>query len=347
MKMLDRLLAIPRYQRLLAPLIAFAIVFAVSAFSTRECSAQLCGQLGGVNFTQNFNTMAASGSSINLNTLPIGFNASESGPGNNVTYAANDGAASTVNTYSYGTGTNTDRALGELGSTTFQSTLGACFVNNTDHPITSFIVGYTGEQWRLGAADGNIDRLDFQFSTDATSLTTGSWIDVNGLDFSSPSNSGAGAKDGNAAANRTVINPFAITPAAPIQPEKTFFIRWVPDDNNGADTQNDGLAIDDFTLGAAYARGLAGDYNNDERVDGKDYVIFRNLLNQAVNMPNDITPGTVVQQDYNEWRQRFGAVNPPPQGGAGSGSSAAVPEPSASLLLIATASLAALMRRQA
>lgn len=50
--------------------------------------------------------------------VPIGFAFSKAGSGNNLTYAANDGSFSTGNTYSYGTGTNTDRALGELSSAT-------------------------------------------------------------------------------------------------------------------------------------------------------------------------------------------------------------------------------------
>jgi hypothetical protein len=189
-------------------------------------------------------------------------------------------------------------------------------------------VNYTGEQWRLGAADGNIDRLDFQYSTNATSLTTGTWIDVNALDFAAPNNSGVGAKDGNAASNRTVFAPLAITPASVIQPEKTFFLRWVPTNISGED---DGLAIDDFTLGTALAAGLAGDYNNNGAVDGGDYAVWRKFLNQAVTIPNDITPGTVTNQDLLEWKQRFGKVNPP--SGAGAGAGVAVPEPTTLLPL--------------
>lgn len=41
--------------------------------------AQLCVQLNGGTYTQNFNTLAASGSSNNSSTLPIGFAFSEAG----------------------------------------------------------------------------------------------------------------------------------------------------------------------------------------------------------------------------------------------------------------------------
>ena len=40
--------------------------------------------------------------------------------------------------------------------------------------------------WRAGVTNRNAaDRLDFQISTDATSLTTGTWADKNVLDYSS------------------------------------------------------------------------------------------------------------------------------------------------------------------
>lgn len=207
---------------------------------------QLCVQLGGGIYSENFDTLSASGSSNSSSSLPMGWAFSEAGSGNNITYAASDGSSSTGNTYSYGTGTSTDRALGELTSTTLQSTLGACFVNNTGATIRAFSVGYTGEQWRLGVADATADRLDFQYSLNATSLNSGSWTSVNSLDFLSPNDAAsAGALNGNAAANRQLLSPTYIKPAGDIGQGSTFFIRWVPTDIGGA---NDGLAIDNFTL---------------------------------------------------------------------------------------------------
>jgi hypothetical protein len=100
-----------------------------------------------------------------------------------------------------------------------------------------------------------------------------------------------------------VFAPVAITPAAPIQPERTFYIHWLPSNISGA---NDGLAIDDFSIGMTLAPGVAGDYNNNGVVDAADYVAWRNQLNQSATIPNDITPGTVMMQDYIELRTRFG-----------------------------------------
>ncbi|HJW30090.1 MAG TPA: Calx-beta domain-containing protein, partial [Saprospiraceae bacterium] len=88
------------------------------------------------------------------------------------------------------------------------------------------------------------DRIDFQYSINATSLTTGIWTDVNNLDFSGPVSAGTvGALDGNAAANRTAIS-FTITGLS-IPNGATFYIRWLSFDAAGAD---DGLAVDDFSI---------------------------------------------------------------------------------------------------
>src|SRR5262249_35842949 len=109
-------------------------------------------------------------------------------------------------------------------------------------------VSYTGEQSRKGAT-GTVaaDRLDFQYSTNATSLTTGTWTDVNSLDFNSPITTGAsGALNGNLAANRTALS-FTITPVS-IAPGATFRIRWPDFDRGGPGTADDGLGVDDFSL---------------------------------------------------------------------------------------------------
>jgi Lamin Tail Domain len=138
---------------------------------------------------------------------------------------------------------STERALGGLQSGAVIPTFGASFTNNTGSVITALNIGYTGEQWRLGTA-ARPDRLDFQYSTDATSLTTGTWTDADTLDFTAPITAGtAGALDGNAAANRTSIN--SSISALSISTSSNFWIRWNDLNATGAD---DGLAIDDFSI---------------------------------------------------------------------------------------------------
>jgi Putative binding domain, N-terminal/Viral BACON domain len=195
----------------------------------------------GVAYTQDFNTLASTGTS---STLPTGWALSESGTNANTTYTAGTGSNNAGDTYSFGASGNSERAFGGLQSGSLVPTNGACFTNNTGGTITSLAIAYTGEQWRLGASGRGADRLDFQLSTTATSLTTGTWIDYDNLDFSSPVTSGTvGALNGNAAANRTSLS-FVIA-GLNIVNGQTFFIRWVDFNVTNAD---DGLAIDDFSL---------------------------------------------------------------------------------------------------
>lgn len=190
-------------------------------------------------YTQNFNTLIASGTS---STLPAGWKLLETGTNANTTLAADAGSSSTGNTYSYGTGTATDRAFGGLRSGSLTPSVGVQIRNSTGSTITSLTISYTGEEWRCGTA-GRADQLDFQYSLNATSLSTGTWTDHNALDFASPSTTSIGAKDGNAAANRiaksTVITGLSIANNA------TFWLRWNDLNASGAD---DGLSVDDFSI---------------------------------------------------------------------------------------------------
>lgn len=54
--------------------------------------------------------------------------------------------------------------------------------------------------------------------------------------------------------------------------------------------------------------GLAGDYNDDGRVDSIDYAVYREALGQSVTLPNDTTPGAVTSEDFQVWRDNYGAT---------------------------------------
>ncbi len=201
--------------------------------------------LTGDPYTQDFDTLSnVAGSTANAVSIP-GWDASESGDGarDDDGYAVDTGASTTGDTYSYGPADSTDRAFGGLGDDTLTPTIGASFTNATASVITSVDIVYTGEQWHLGTADRS-DRLDFQISTSATSLTTGTWTDVDALDFSTPSTGAPiGERDGNEATSRTSVSSTISDLAIPSG--ATFWIRWAAFDASGAD---DGLAVDDFTL---------------------------------------------------------------------------------------------------
>jgi len=204
----------------------------------------LCGQvlITTTTYTQDFNALTSSGSS---DVLPSGWAISESGTNANTTYTAGTGSSTTGDTYSFGTTLSTDRAIGGLQSGSLNLIIGASFTNNTGSTINGITLEYTGEQWRLGELNRE-DRLEFQYSTNASSLITGSWMDINALDFIAPVTTGiVGALNGNLDACQTNIT--ATITGLSISPGETFRIRW--NDYNATGSE-DGLAIDDFTLTA-------------------------------------------------------------------------------------------------
>ena len=93
------------------------------------------------------------------------------------------------------------------------------------------------------------------------------------------------------------------------------------------------LLVDNVTLDVSPSSKLPGDFNNNDRVDAGDYVMWR----KGGSFPNQIDdPNNVTQQDYLDWRARYGNV---PGSGAGFGLEiAGVPEP-ASLGMLLTSVL--------
>lgn len=189
-------------------------------------------------YTQDFNTLASSGTS---STLPAGWSFTETGASADTTYAAGTGSITTGNTYSFGPASSIDRALGGLLSGNLVPTIGASFKNNTGSTITSLAVSYFGEEWRLGAASRN-DTIKFQYSLNATSDTNGTWTSVSALNYVTTNTTAPiGAKDGNTL--RTSIT--ATISSLSIVNGATFRIRWTDVNVAGSD---DGLAVDDFSL---------------------------------------------------------------------------------------------------
>lgn len=215
-------------------------IFLFAVFFSFTAAAQVNITSTATAYTQNFNTLrATAGTSA---TLPTGWKLLETGTNANTSYTSDAGSSTTGDTYSYGTGTNTERAFGSLRSGSLISTLGVQIKNSTGQTITSLTISYTGEQWRCGTA-GRTDQLDFQYSLNATSLSTGTWVDNNSLDFVSPATATTGAKDGNAAANRTLKS--TVITGLSIANNAIFWLRLNDADASGAD---DGLAMDDFSI---------------------------------------------------------------------------------------------------
>ncbi len=196
-------------------------------------------------YTQDFNILASTGTS---GVLPPEWLIAETDTNANSTYTAGTGSSTTGDTYSFGSAGSSERALGGLRSGTLVPLFGTSFTNNGAGTLSSIAINYTGEQWRLGALS-RADRLDFQFSTNATSLTTGTWTDINSLDFTGPVSTGStGSLDGNLAANRLLVT--GSINSLNLNVGSTVWVRWQDFDATGSD---DGLAIDDFSATASFA----------------------------------------------------------------------------------------------
>ena len=232
-------------RRLINLLAMIAVSFVVGTTALGQISLTT-----GTPYNQNFDSLASSGTS---STVPPSWAFLEAGSGANSTYTAGTGSSTAGDTYSFGVaGVNAvgDRALGSLTSGTVTPIhYGANFQNDTGITITALTIQYIGEQWRT--ANATTDKLDFTYSLDASSLSTGSWVDVDALDFIPPNTSTTGAAvDGNASGNRTTLT-FTITGLS-IPNASTFWIRWTDVDItvSGAAT-DDGIGIDDFSLQVA------------------------------------------------------------------------------------------------
>ncbi|HVE60095.1 MAG TPA: hypothetical protein VNB22_24990 [Pyrinomonadaceae bacterium] len=228
-------------KRLLIITTTILSVFLLSAAAFGQCVSLTTP---GSAYTQNFDTLSNTAGSTTNNLTITGWFMTESGLGarDNEQYAVDTGGSTTGDTYSYGAAAATDRALGGLRSGTLIPIFGACFTNNTGASISSLSVAYTGEEWRLGTA-ARTDQLNFEYSTNATDLVTGTWTGVTALNFVTPDTVTAGAKNGNAAADRTALS--STISSLSIANGATFWIRWTDTDASGAD---DGLAVDDFSL---------------------------------------------------------------------------------------------------
>ena len=214
-------------------------------------------------YTQNFDGLANSGTGTGISTttgssgskvVSVTFPAGslsgwyfvESTSNADGSYTAGTGSSATGDTYSYGASASTERALGSIASSNLLSRYGAQFKNDTGNTIDQLQISYVGEEWRFDPARGNTikDQITFEYSTDATSLTTGTWTAVTALLYETTNLTGTvGTRNGNDAAYRTSLSN-TIT-GINIATGQTFWIRFVDVNVSGTD---DGLAIDDFSL---------------------------------------------------------------------------------------------------
>ncbi len=227
-----------------------ALSFLLLLLATAPAMAQVPLTTLGTAYTQNFDTLPATGSATwTSNSTITGWYSVRSGTG--TTIVADTGSSNGGNLYSFGSTGSSDRALGSLGSS--NATAGNFFYgvrlqNNTGATITSLDVAYVGEQWRNSAAAAQTVAFSYLVGSPAVTGTLTEFqlagTTVTNLDFTSPITAGtAGALDGNAAANRTAKS-FTITGLS-LPSGTEIMLRWSDPDQAGADH---GLAIDDFSV---------------------------------------------------------------------------------------------------
>ncbi len=164
-----------------------------------------------------------------------------------------------------------EAAFGTVSSSSYYGVLGVQFVNNAGTTITSLVVSYVGEQW--GWNKGGANTLEFTYSTDATSLSTGTWTSFEDLSFTALYSNYTGANStgvglngngntifngstyvtksegeagGPGALNYTTIS--ATITGLSIADGETFWLRWT--DVISGSGVGQALGIDDFQLTA-------------------------------------------------------------------------------------------------
>lgn len=202
-------------------------------------------------YTQNFNTLATSGTAnawTDNSTIASWYIHSQT------TYIGDDGTNATGGVHSYGTIGSTERALGGLGSGSASPYI-ALRIKNNDATLamTSISINYTGEQWRENTNSASL-LFSYQVAavgtiTDANVPSTG-WTAATSLDFAPLVFTTAQARDGNNALYRTAKSA-TITVSVPAGQE--IWIRW-----NKSGSNSCGLAVDDLSVTANYPAGCSG-----------------------------------------------------------------------------------------
>ena len=261
-----------------------AAIGAVTFLGTRHAAATIILNPG-VNYTQDFDSLPTSPENANLETsaTPMkwaddggsagaGFTTitipgwylyhplspAENGTNAHQRFRIQSGQSGTGSFYSFGGGTNvsvnpnSDRALGDVGSTTIASNspgdqniiTALRLTNNASYSLTEFTLTYTGEQWRNNG-NAAADTIFFSYSLDpAATVSTGTYTGVSALDFVSPKHDGAtAALDGNLAANRQTLS----TTVSGINwlPGTDMWLRW---DDLQISGNDHALGIDDLNF---------------------------------------------------------------------------------------------------
>ena len=173
--------------------------------------------------------------------------------GTGTTYAVDAGSGTAGTLYSYGSTSNSDRAIGTIGSSNAAAgsfAHGVLLRNTSGTVVTNISVTYTLEQWRKGGALA-AQPITFWYRISSSTISaltpnvsTG-WTQVTGLTLNSPINTAGGAAlDGNATANKVTATGIAI-PSLSLANNDYIMLKWEDPDHASTDH---GLSIDDVTI---------------------------------------------------------------------------------------------------
>ncbi len=238
-----------RVNRLTSIIVIFLLILGLLSVKPVQASSSV--ELTDLNsaYLQDFNSLATSGESA---LLPEGWQIKESGTGANTLYTASPGNIKTPDTFSFGSEGSTDRALGGIRGDAFVPLFGASFTNHTGEEILSVIISYTGEQWRAGRTVF-ADKIIFEYSTTASALDNGTWVEMESLTYLSASSDRTEAKDGNS--DKYHAHFTSQITGLHIAENQTLWIRWTDYNKLGED---DGLSVDDFSLTPTGAENAPG-----------------------------------------------------------------------------------------
>lgn len=194
-------------------------------------------------YSQDFDALGtssvtAAGGNLGAHSVSLtGWYFLESGSSANTTMTAGTGSSNTGDTYNTGLASNSNRKLGGLQSNSLIPSFGFFFTNSTGSTVAALNITYSGETWRV-AGTNRSDRLDFQYSTTATSLS-GTFTDFNALDYVNDPVPSTGS--GSLIQTSPVSGKLMLT----IPTGSSVFLRWSDFNVGGSD---DLMAVENFSM---------------------------------------------------------------------------------------------------
>jgi len=249
--------------------VSLTVCAMVVAGAAGSAHATISYTTSGGTISENFDSLLAAGTGnawANDSTI-TGWSLFNKTPAAIATYNSGPGSSNAGAFYSFGVaGVNPDaeRALGGVASGgayfgspasgTVAGWIAVAITNNTASTLTSFTVGYDGEQWRNGG-NTSAQTMVLEYGFGASFGAVGSWTAAGAaFDFTSPIvGSVAAALDGNDAANR-VAGLGGTVSSLTWNAGDTLWVRWIENNDVGNDH---GLAVDNFSFSAVPTPGSA------------------------------------------------------------------------------------------